>query len=90
VESTGPTKKQLTNAVERVAASLGNTPAVCRKCYIHPAILESYIDGELARTLGQRTDGELADDDLPGEEARVLRFLERRLAKAARPTMSAA
>ena len=83
-------RKNVSAAVTRVASRLGNTPAVCRKCYIHPAILESYIDGELARTLGKHIAREPAEDDLPRDEARVLRFLERRIANASKSTKSAA
>jgi DNA topoisomerase-1 len=39
------TKRQINEVIEGVAAQLGNTPAICRKCYIHPAILESYGPG---------------------------------------------
>jgi DNA topoisomerase-1 len=35
-------KSNITAALERVAARLGNTPAVCRKAYVHPAVLETY------------------------------------------------
>ena len=38
-------KKNLVNAVKRVAEELGNTPAVCRSSYIHPTVLESYASG---------------------------------------------
>ena len=38
-------------AVEAVAKLLGNTPAICRKCYIHPAIFEGYLDGSLLQAL---------------------------------------
>ncbi|MDQ3816734.1 MAG: DNA topoisomerase IB [Acidobacteriota bacterium] len=38
-------KKNLVRAVKRVAEHLGNTPAVCRACYIHPKVLESYLSG---------------------------------------------
>jgi DNA topoisomerase IB len=37
--------------VKRVAAQLGNTPAVCRKSYIHPRVLTSYLDGSLRPTV---------------------------------------
>jgi DNA topoisomerase-1 len=84
VENIRHARKNVSVAVTQVAARLGNTPAVCRKCYIHPAIVESYIDGELARTLRKRVDHEIAEEDLADGEARVLRFLERRLAKAAK------
>ena len=42
-----PTKAGMRRAVERVASQLGNTPAVCRKSYIHTAILENYLAGSL-------------------------------------------
>ena len=43
--------KNVITAVEAVARMLGNTAAICRKCYIHPAIITRYMDGRLARTL---------------------------------------
>lgn len=42
-----PSKQAVVEVVKLVAAELGNTPAVCRKCYIHPAILDVYLRGEL-------------------------------------------
>ncbi len=36
-------KKNVVQAIARVAAQLGNTPSVCRKCYVHPAVLETYM-----------------------------------------------
>ena len=39
------TKKNLVAAVKRVAEHLGNTPTVCRACYIHPAVLKAYERG---------------------------------------------
>ena len=38
-------KRYLTKAVKYVAERLGNTPTVCRNCYIHPTVLESYLKG---------------------------------------------
>src|SRR6202012_588486 len=38
-------KKNVVRAIESVAERLGNTPTVCRKCYVHPAVLDSYLDG---------------------------------------------
>jgi DNA topoisomerase-1 len=38
-------KKNLVNAVKDVAEHLGNTPTVCRSCYIHPLVLEGYLKG---------------------------------------------
>lgn len=41
-------KKHIVDMVKAVARQLGNTPAVCRRCYIHPAVLEGFLLGELA------------------------------------------
>jgi DNA topoisomerase-1 len=46
-----PTRKGVVTVVKRVAEQLGNTPAVCRKSYIHPRVLASYLDGSLKPTL---------------------------------------
>jgi DNA topoisomerase I len=40
-------KRNLASAIERVARQLGNTTAVCRKCYVHPAVIDAYLDGSL-------------------------------------------
>src|SRR5262249_47820297 len=48
-------KKNLVRAIEAVAQRLGNTPAICKKCYIHPLILDSYLDGSMLQTLETRT-----------------------------------
>jgi DNA topoisomerase-1 len=73
-------KKNLVQAIEAVAGLLGNTKSVCRKCYIHPAIIESYLDRSLLETLEQRADAALADSsDLRPDEKAVLRFLRKRL-----------
>lgn len=47
-------KHAVVEAVEYVAKKLGNTPAICRKCYIHPAVLEGYLDGSLTDGLQAR------------------------------------
>ena len=44
-------KNQLSQAIARVAHQLGNTPAVCRKCYIHPAVIDAYLEDRLAQTM---------------------------------------
>lgn len=41
-------KRLVAEAVTTVAARLGNTPTVCRKCYIHPAVLEGFLDGRFS------------------------------------------
>jgi DNA topoisomerase I len=74
-------KRNVTRAIESVAKRLGNTEAVCRKCYVHPAILESYLDRTLVETLKRRTEGELrgALAKLRPEEAAVLTLLQQRM-----------
>jgi DNA topoisomerase-1 len=47
------------DAIERVARRLGNTPTICRNCYVHPEILSSYLDGSLVREVGRQADAEL-------------------------------
>jgi DNA topoisomerase-1 len=80
-------KHNVVRAIERVAERLGNTPAVCRRCYVHPAVLDAYLDGSLIEQLKDQVDGELTDalSKLPPEEALVLAFLQRRLAQAEQP-----
>jgi DNA topoisomerase-1 len=79
-----PPKKSMLRAVEAVAKLLGNTPAICRKCYIHPAIFEGYLDGSLLTTLKKRAAEELTQDlgHLKPEEAAVTGFLAHRLVQA--------
>lgn len=81
-------KKNVLDAIEQVAARLGNTPAICRKCYIHPGVIEAYMEGELAENLKEKAGVEIAAHlaDLPPEEAAVLVLLQRRLTDETRPT----
>jgi DNA topoisomerase I len=74
-------KKNLKSAIERVAARLGNTPTICRKCYVHPEILNSYAEGSLLLKIKKEVEGELRDDleQLKPEEAAVLSLLQARL-----------
>jgi DNA topoisomerase-1 len=46
-DSAAQAKRNLRTAIENVAARLGNTPTICRKCYVHPDVLTSYLDGKL-------------------------------------------
>ena len=74
-------KKNVVQAVEAVSKMLGNTPTICRKCYIHPAIFNGYLDGSLLEALKQRAEEKLADpgQGLRAEEAAVIGFLARQL-----------
>jgi DNA topoisomerase-1 len=69
-------KRQVVRAVERVARDLGNTPAVCRKGYIHPAVIETYLEGRLVDAL----DGRVREPvrGLRAEEGAVLAMLRGR------------
>jgi DNA topoisomerase-1 len=77
-------KKQLVSAIESVAKELGNTPAVCRACYVHPEVMNAHLDGTLRRGFGRKAGKALARNRsrLSPQEAAVLAFLERRLAKS--------
>ena len=79
-------KSTIVRAVERVAKHLGNTAAVCRKCYIHPAIFEGYLDETLLHTLEVRTRALLKKniEGISPEEAAVIAFLRVRIANLAR------
>jgi DNA topoisomerase-1 len=78
-------KKNVRAAIEKVSARLGNTPTICRKCYIHPEILNGYLEGSLLEGLKQEVEAELRDElaSLKPEEAAVLTLLKARLAEAA-------
>jgi DNA topoisomerase-1 len=76
-------KRNVVTAIESVAKKLGNTKAVCRKCYIHPAILDEYMDGATILTLKKRAAKlSRARATLNGEEAAVVHMIERRLKKS--------
>jgi DNA topoisomerase-1 len=76
-------KKNVRAAIEKVSARLGNTPTICRKCYVHPEVLNSYLDGSLAEGIKQEVEAELQDElaSLKPEEAAVLTLLQKRLAE---------
>jgi DNA topoisomerase I len=75
----GEAKKNLAQAIEAVAKLLGNTRAICRKCYVHPAIVDAYLEGSLIDTMRQRADAALQDAaGLQDDAKAVLRFLKRR------------
>jgi DNA topoisomerase I len=85
VDSQAIAKKNVVTAIEAVARLLGNTVAICRKCYIHPAIPTSYLNGNLARNLRLKADTEIAErlHELKPEEAAVITLLRQELADRA-------
>ncbi|MDP9368733.1 MAG: DNA topoisomerase IB [Chloroflexota bacterium] len=81
-DSEAHAKRNVVAAIEAVASRLGNTRAISRKSYVHPAIIEGYMDGSMRQTLKERAEEELEDlKDLPPEEAAVLVLLRQRLAR---------
>ncbi len=86
-DSEAQAKKNIVRAIESVAEKLGNTPTICRKCYIHPAVIDAYLDGTILEALRERAARELIDDlhDLSPEEAAVLALLNQRLSAPAAP-----
>jgi len=83
-DSEAQAKKNVVRAIENVAKRLGNTPSICRKCYVHPAVVESYLEGAFADLLEQRVQKQLVQQlhDLTPEEAAVLALLQQRLSEA--------
>ena len=82
-DSEAKAKKNVLRAVEAVSGMLGNTPSICRKCYIHPAIFDGYLDGSLLEGLKARAD-DVLDHKISGltaEEIAVTAFLDRRLSE---------
>jgi len=78
-------KHNVLRAIEAVAERLGNTAAICRKSYVHPAIIDAYVDRATVGTVKNEIDRELIEDleDLEPEEAAVLVFLRQRLERQA-------
>ncbi|MDP9111102.1 MAG: DNA topoisomerase IB [Candidatus Eremiobacteraeota bacterium] len=80
IENEGDAKRNVVEAVKEVALRLGNTPAVCRKCYVHPNIIDEYLESGPLKALA----GAVAEDfktpttGLRPEEKAVVRFLEKR------------
>lgn len=86
-ESEAQAKKNVVAVIKQVAAKLGNTPAVCRKCYVHPAVLEAYLGGMTKQEATRELDKEIArhESALRDEERALVELLEQRslLEKAA-------
>ena len=78
-------KLNINTVIKAVAKILGNTPAICRKCYIHPAVLENYLDQKSIDGLKQTTEDALEKEDVDprSSEAAILKFLKSRLTKKA-------
>ena len=90
VDSESGAKKNVVQAIEAVAGVLGNTKTVCRKSYIHPAVLDAYMDGAMAVTLRKRVEkAKRRATGLRAEEVAVLNLLQARLTKESRKKKAA-
>jgi DNA topoisomerase-1 len=76
-DSAGEAKRNIKAAIHKVAARLGNTPAICRKCYVHPEILSSYASGNLLRGLNAARKSQIFAKlgRLQDDEAAIVAFL---------------
>ena len=81
IDSKAAARRNITAAIKRVAAQLGNTPAVCRSSYVHPEILSCYLDGSLIEHLRGEIKATLREElnGLTSEETAVLVLLLKRL-----------
>ena len=77
-ESATQAKKNLVGVIKDVASRLGNTPSVCRKCYVHPAVLDAYLDGGMEDTFKRKMQRELSRScrSLQREERALMHLLE--------------
>jgi DNA topoisomerase I len=90
-DSEAKRKKAIVDAVKKVASHLGNTPAICRRSYIHPAVFDGYMDGTLLEGLADETQRFLEDNihGMKPEEAAVTAFLRLRLGELAQESRAA-
>ena len=77
-ESVAQAKKNVVEAIKAVSAKLGNTPSVCRKCYVHPAVLDAYMGGISAKEAKEKLEEEIAEHEhaLRREERALLELLQ--------------
>jgi DNA topoisomerase-1 len=83
-DSIAGAKKNVVSAIRSVAERLGNTPSVCRKCYVHPAVLECYLGGTMTTSLEECLKQKVADSShaLRPEELALIHLLEQTLERA--------
>ena len=77
-QSQTETKKNVVQAIAAVAERLGNTPSVCRKCYVHPVVIESYVGGTMVKAFEEQVKKEVTKSihSLRQEERDLLHLLE--------------
>jgi DNA topoisomerase-1 len=81
-------KKNITQVIGQVSARLGNTPPICRKCYVHPEILTAYLDGALRLDACDTVEDGVSAERLSPEESAVLAFLQARMSYRPRHQVS--
>jgi DNA topoisomerase I len=89
-ESRAQTKKNIVAAIEAVAKLLGNTRAVCKRCYVHPAVFDSYLDGTMPTSFRRRAGKRMQEraHALRAHEGAVLTLIEHRLKREQRQTQT--
>ncbi len=82
-DSEAQAKKNILRAVEHVAKRLGNTPTICRKSYIHPEVINAYLDGDFIQMVEEEIEREFKEkyDELTSEEMMAMALLYKRLSK---------
>jgi DNA topoisomerase-1 len=81
--STSAAKKNILRAIESVANRLGNTTSVCRKSYIHPAVVDAYMDGDVIKPSKRRLGGSRLSPQEAAVVSLLARWSRRRLASQA-------
>lgn len=71
-ESEKEANQAVVATVKRVAEELGNRPAICRKYYIHPVVIETFVQGKLEKALEEVVEESPGDEDAPGNGLREL------------------
>jgi len=79
-------RRNVVEAIRTTAGHLGNTAAVCRRSYVHPAVLEAYLDGQIRGALVEAAEDQETPpaESTPAEEAQVVELLRQRLDADAR------
>ncbi|AZO11744.1 MULTISPECIES: DNA topoisomerase IB [unclassified Mesorhizobium] len=75
-ESAAQRKRAMNSIIDKVAERLGNTRAVCRRCYIHPLVFEAWSEGRLLNEMAEANKRQRLINGLDEEETLVLRWLQ--------------
>ena len=81
----GGRRRSLGRAIEEVARALGNSPTLCKKCYVHPELITAYLEGLLPlQPAGEHETAHV--EGLSAQEGATLRFLRGRAGSPEWPT----